>query len=157
MKVILLLITVLLVTTRYKEVRAAQEVAESESLFSQWSRRLYNTYKGYQDSPPSERPPQYSKEMHRKPDPKEFLAPDQLRVMNLRHSNLNDLKGHYNGFEAYKKMTKDEPKAKGKAKGKTKGKAKGKSGPERTVFSAMPEAPNIDAMRAKAKAAFRPF
>ena len=106
MKAIILLTVVFLVMVRCEDEKAAQEIAKSESLFSQWSRRLYNTYKGYQDSPPSERPPQYSKDMQRKPNPKEFLSPSQLRIMDLRHSNINDLPGEYNGFDTYKMMMK---------------------------------------------------
>ena len=65
-------------------------------------RRLFNSFKSYADSP--KRPPQYSRNMYRKTDPSEFLAPRQKMAAEQRNSNLDDLKGWYDGHAVFKKL-----------------------------------------------------
>lgn len=97
-------------------------------------RRLFNSFKSYGDSPPSERPPQYSENMNRKGPISEYLSEGQKDAMAKRHGNRNDFSGEYNGFEVYKKIkptpakvTKVTPKAAPKAPPKPKAKAKGRA------------------------------
>ena len=85
---------------------------------SQRRRRLYNAFKSYADSPPSKRPPQYSREMDRKHDIEEFLSPGQKKAMILRNTKNNDFEGVYKGHEVFQKLKKAGRAAKSKPRPK---------------------------------------
>ena len=103
---------------------AQKEVREDASRVRLRRRKLFNSFKSYGDSPPGDRPPQYSKSINRKARIEAFLSPGQKKAMALRYSKNEDFEGVYNGFDTFKKLVKKA--GAGKAKSKAKGKSKSK-------------------------------